>query len=283
MQIIKYNTDADIGLGIYDNMPPDIYRVAPGVSRSTLVDISRSIKYWLEKPRVETKAMAFGTLIHDVLMFPENIKNYAFELDIDRRKKEGKELYEKFLAESTGKIIIPKAVGENEQPEIILNKILSNIENNKYVKKFLDKEYCKFELSFFWNDQSEVRCKCRPDILFRSENIIFCLDIKTCQDASYDSFRYDIKKRKYHIQASYYSEGIKQCIPEIKKVIFCFIAIETQPPYDIAIYDLDQDTMDQSKPIWKKSLAKYKTYLENKQIIGYDQGLKTISLNDWEL
>lgn len=227
--------------------------------------------------------MDFGTLVHDIIMFPENIKNYVFELDLPKRSKEEKEIHAKFEEKNMGKMIIGKGATKDDPPEIALKKILENIDKNKFVKQFINSQYCKFEHSVFWIDQATgLQCKCRPDILVKFGDAIFIFDIKTCRDASYNSFRYDLKTHKYNVQASYYSEGVRQ-VTGAKKIIFGFIAIETTAPYDIAVYDLDEATIQASNPRWQQGLERYKNYIETGIEQGYEQILKTISLKDYEI
>lgn len=282
MQIIKVDNFLDLPLplvGIYDNIQPEIYHSYPAISRSDILDINRSIYYWKNKPKEKSDAMDFGTLVHDIIMFPEHIKNYAFEPDLDRRSKESKE----FFALNKDKFIISKSATTIDMPEIVLKKIIENINKNKLAKIFLNTDYCKFEQSVFWIDPgTNIQCKCRPDVIFKLDGVIYIVDLKSCQDASYEVFRRDFKYRQYHVQASYYSEGIKQ-ITNTKKIVFVFIAIEKSYPYDCAIYDIDESTIESSKVIWQKGLEKVKKFYETNEITGYEQTLKTISLRDYEI
>lgn len=284
--IIKKENSEVFKEGIYDGIPNEAYHAALGVSRSDILKVKKSVMHYVDAKNnggKKSASLSLGSFIHDLIMFPELIDNYAVEPQFDRRTTKGKTAYAEWVEENKGKTIIPKSACADGNVLEAAKAILKNIDSSEFLKKFLNKDYCKFEQSIFWIDEiTGMLCKCRPDILSVSDDTAFYFEIKTCQDASYEAFRRDVKKWKYHVQASYYSEGIKKVL-KVKKVIVCFFVIEVKSPYCIAVYDIDEDTIKKTIPVWRDGLEKMKDFQKTKKITGYDEKIKTISLNDYEI
>ncbi len=275
----------NISPGIYPDIPNEIYHKLKAISRSDIVKANVSIAHYEQAKLVTfgSKAMDFGSLVHDAIMFPELVEKYAFEPKCDKRTKAGKEIYKEFVENNVGKIIVAKDSTKDHPPEIALQMIMANIEKSDFVKRFFNKEYCKFEHSIIWTDKvTGLKCKCRPDILMVDDNTAFVIDIKTCQDASERDFRYSLRKFNYHVQGSYYSEGVKSVLG-VDKVVFLYIAIETKAPYGIAVYDLHKDTIEKTNKIWRKGLLRFKKYKDDNIVESYPEKIITINLNDWEI
>jgi len=105
--------------------------------------------------------------------------------------------------------------------------------------------------------------KARPDC-FNIENN-FISDIKTCQDNSPKSFRYDVYKWGYHLQAVVYSE-----VMGIPVENFRFIAIETKYPYSVQLYSLNEKMIEEGRFGFQKALSDWRLYLETGIVMGYN-------------
>jgi exodeoxyribonuclease VIII len=85
----------------------ETYQNLEGVNHHFLEYLRKSpahAKYYKENKKIETSSMIFGKIIHSAVLEP-NIE-MIIEPEINKRTKEGKELYQKFLSENIGKIII---------------------------------------------------------------------------------------------------------------------------------------------------------------------------------
>jgi hypothetical protein len=79
----------------------------------------------------------------------------------------------------------------------------------------------KAEQSFWWDDKATgQRCKCRPD-WYQGTTIV---DLKTCQDASANSFARACATFAYHTQAAHYLNGTFADR-------FVFVAVEKTYPF----------------------------------------------------
>ena len=104
------------------------YRSREGISSSDLKKIMKSpahYKYWKDNPQEDTPALLFGRAAHKYILETYDFYNeFAVAPNCDRRTKEGKETWNKFVAESEGKDIIT----EEQFKQKLLNDIKNSIE-----------------------------------------------------------------------------------------------------------------------------------------------------------
>jgi hypothetical protein len=101
------------------------------------------------------------------------------------------------------------------------------------------------EVNFFWDDRM-VPCKCRADILIDANDELnammalmfddhplghrICLDIKTSSsDVGPEQWPWTVRKYRYDLKAAHYLSGTRA-------TAFGWIAIESTPPYSVALY-----------------------------------------------
>lgn len=102
------------------------------------------------------------------------------------------------------------------------------------------------EASFFWQEEVvidpltgksvPVMCKCRPDMLLRGRTLR-AADLKSTRSAKAEDFKWDVFKYGYHIQDASYTAGVNKLEADLVKD-FTFVAIESEPPHCIALYEL---------------------------------------------
>lgn len=214
-----------------------------------------------EKPT--SKAQELGSLVHKLILEPDEFENSYYILDnIDRRTKEGKEKYIKALAEA-----------EAENKEIIdlatfqQGKEIAEAFNQSAVSKLIAggvAENCAFD------EIDGVAVKCRPDYYREDKKII--IDLKTTSlagGASALNFQKAVANYRYYIQASLYMEilGAEE---------FYFIAIETQSPFMIGVYKLDISALELGETQIKKALKRYKNLSKYKANVYLDDTFKVV-------
>jgi len=191
------------------------YFKEPYVSNSFLIAFDRSPLHAMT-PKEATKEMQTGTLIHSYIL--DQIAPVV--CDLDKRTKE----YKTFAAENEGKVFI---TSEQQQMLDAVNDAVNEL-------KIDGRSFCEYyddgikEASIFWDDK-----KGKADLI--SGQYIF--DLKKTQDAS--AFHWSIKNYKYYRQAAWYLEGLKAATGKDGR--FIFIAIETEPPYGVKMYELDAE------------------------------------------
>ena len=238
------------------------YRKAEGVSSSELKQMVKSpahYRYWKDNPDyADTPALLFGRACHKyVLETYDFYKEFAVAPNVDRRTKEGKELWNKFIAESEGKDVITE-----EQFEVI-DAMRNAMLATPFVSKLINGEH---EVSLFWTDEDTgIKCKCRPDSL--NDKLKIVVDYKTCDNAETQHFMRKAIDLGYDLQASYYLDGVKASTG--LDCIFVFIAQEKKPPYAVNILQADDVFIRSGRQLYKDMLATYKECTETGNWWGY--------------
>jgi hypothetical protein len=172
------------------------------VSNSRLSAFKRSPAHlitYLTTDKIQTPAMAFGSAFHMALLQPDLFpSSYAVAPDLDRRSKEGKLQYDKFVYEADGKTVISTA------DYAIIDEMLQATMANTIASELLSS--CKqFEAEFSWNN-ADTGTPMRGFIDAIGPNYI--IDIKTTTNADPQSFQWDIFRNYYHRQAAIYLDAI---------------------------------------------------------------------------
>jgi len=105
------------------------------------------------------------------------------------------------------------------------------------------------EASVYWTDPATGElCRCRPD-WWRKDGVI--ADLKTTEDASPEGFAKSLINYRYHVQAPWYLGGMAAAhaaghFPDGWQAprAFAFIAVEKRPPYAVAVYVLDSESLE---------------------------------------
>lgn len=147
------------------------------------------------------------------------------------------------------------------------------------------------EVSIVWDDPATgVRCKARPDALLPEHQVI--VDLKSAAEASRRGFARAIANFGYHRKAAFYLDGMEQaaraCNPAhgiLGSVYtnFVFIAFEKVPPYAVAVYDLDPETIDKGRQMCQKYLEIYADCKAANVWPAYDPDITMISAPEWAL
>lgn len=217
------------------------YRQAEGISRSELFLFTKSPKHYeyaKTHPQESTPALAFGSAAHKYILEKEDFFNeYVIMPSVDRRTKEGKETYQRFLEESEEKTVISQ-----DDFETILG-MAQAIDEHPMARKFLEGVH---EVSLFWTDSDTgEKVKCRPDSMTTDNSITgkkLIVDYKTTDSLQDGHFERSCKKYGYKLQAGMYREGVFQNY--LEEYGFAFVAQEKKAPYAVRIYVCDQAYID---------------------------------------
>ena len=238
------------------------YRSREGVSSSDLKKIMKSpahFRHWKDNPDItDTPSLLFGRAAHKYILETYDFYNeFAIAPICDRRTKEGKEKWNKFVSESDGKDVITQE--QFEQIDAMRNAMLAT----PFVSKLINGEH---EVSFFWTDEDTgLKCKCRPDSL--NDKLKICVDYKTCEDAETETFMRNAIRLGYDVQASYYLDGVKENTGE--DYIFVFIAQEKKPPYAVNILQASDVFIRSGRETYKELLETYKECEKSGHWFGY--------------
>lgn len=239
------------------------YRGREGISSSDLKKIMKSpahYKYWKDNPTEDTPALLFGRAAHKYVLETYDFYNeFAVAPSCDRRTKEGKEIWNRFVADSEGKDIITE-----EQ-----FKQIDEMRNYAYATPFVSKLLSgEKELSFFGTDEDTgLALKVRPDCIteWNGKNIL--IDYKTCMDCENTKFYRDSIKFGYDLQLAYYLDVSKQNTSKDYMVVI--IAQEKTAPYVTNVFQLSENYLESGRELYKEMLKVYKECLETDNWYGY--------------
>lgn len=261
-------------IGKYDNISLEQYHKMEGWSKSSLDKISKSPAHYLEaksNPKEPTAAMAFGSALHCAVLTPELYESeYVVAPICDRRTKEGKATWQEFVDKSAGKSIID--YDTSGKVELMKKTIFSHPLASSLLKSG------EAEQSFFWEDpRTKLLCKVRPDYL-RNDNV--CIDLKTASSADFFEFQRSAYKFRYHVQGAFFIDGIfhstgRQCDE------FVLIVIETEPPFGLMVFVLDDDAINIGRVTYQRDLDTVVDWQEHPELYAavYKESLSPVELS----
>ncbi|MBW5285977.1 PD-(D/E)XK nuclease-like domain-containing protein [Burkholderia gladioli] len=140
----------------------------------------------------------------------------------------------------------------------------------------------KAEVSAFWTDpDTGIECRCRPDFVHELDNTsVVLLDVKTFSSADPDEFRRQAARKRYHVQAAYYTDGYAAA-SGIDVAAFIFVAVETEWPYAASALMLTPESIEQGRADYLRNLRTYARCMETGEWPGYARDITMISLPQW--
>lgn len=274
--------------GWHRDISNERYHASGGIGSTSLKVILETAPsgflYRQQQYKKPTVAMQLGTLVHEMVLEPEVAKEkYVKAPEFgDQRKTANKEAKAAFEAENEDKI--PIAAADFERAERMSENVLSH----PMASLFLDGSVN--ESSVYWWYKKEydddldynVMCKVRPDAISISHPGML-LDLKTTEDASFTGFSKQIHKYSYHLSAAMYLEGVNQCdeLIDFTRAFlftsFVFVAVEKEPPYNVALYELSKEDLRQGRVMFRKAVKAYQL-AKQENFPGYPTEVRTIEL-----
>jgi hypothetical protein len=256
------------------------YHAHPAISKSHLDQVAKSpLHYWarhLDPNRVvpePTPAMAIGSAVHThVLELDQWDARYVSAPDgIDRRTKAGKAEWEAFTAAATGRTVLPKVDAD------LVMRMAQSVFSHPAAAMLLALPG-KAETTHLWTDAATgLQCKCRPDWLTDDGRLL--VDLKTTEDAS-RGFAKSIAQWRYHVQASWYLDGIEQATGT-RPEQFLFLCVEKKAPYAVAVYAADAEMIAAGAQAAARDLNVLATCKAAGAWPGYSDQIEPISLPPW--
>lgn len=286
--------------GIFYGLPFEQYLAEDRMNNSGIKQILKSPLHYKasrEIERKETQALLVGTATHSSVLEPDNtyldlimangsdpenetaLKNAAL-LEIakpganyvvapeglDKRTKKGKETWEELAA--TGKKILRYKDWQ------IIDGITKALKAHESAARLF--KIGKPEVTVF-SEIMGVRVKTRAD--WYRPGII--MDLKTTDSASPESFSRSCASFGYDVQNALYIDAFKSVNLDVHT--FLFIAVEKNPPFACALYELNAESIEHGRQQYQKGLAIYKNCIEINEWPGYSPDIQTISLPGWAL
>lgn len=264
-------------IGLRTDLTNEAYHAGPGVSKSGLDLVDKSINHFLKSDivRVETPSMLLGTCVHAALLEPELWREkFQRGPDADRRTKEWKMAEDE--AREHGRItLIPTDIYDK------VEAIVAGALDNPTARDLLEAKDKLIESSLFVEHPGTgLLMRVRPDLYIPSSNLI--VDLKTTKCAApsgQNSFAKSAGSFNYDRQAAMYSDCMQIHTGESQD--FLFIAVENEPPFNCAVYELDPGDVMYGRSCYIAALDKLNQFIKMASpdyITGYSVGVESLKI-----
>lgn len=251
-------------------IPFDKYSAIDAVNWSTLKELRRSplhYRHRLDNPRADSSRLALGRAAHTAVFEPDRFMlEYAcFKGPIRRGKK-----WDAFKEQHRDETILK--VDEYQTCLAMRDAVRKNPWAATYLENGLP------EHSIQWTDpETQLPCKARLD--WWNEDRAVLVDLKTTNDVGADRFAATCARMAYHCQLAFYADGLRALIE--KAVSTIIVAVEAQPPHDVAVYRLDEDAIYAGWEEVQGLLWKAKECRQSKRWPGRYQEEQVLRLPRW--
>lgn len=212
------------------------YLKSPELSSGFLRNLSRSpahAKHYAAH-EVDSPALMMGRALHCAVLEPgEYGRRYAVVPECDKRTKEGKALYQAFLAATEDGTDL--LTGDDDAR---IRGMSQALHAHGIVHQMLFQTSRKTEQSIFWNE-GDIPSKMRLDCLTTFYDSPIALDLKTCRDAA--RFERSVIDYGYHIQQAWYQRGLKAAGVKAR---FLFVAVESAAPFGVRVVEIDDELIE---------------------------------------
>lgn len=248
------------------------YHASRGLSQSVLKLLSEEggpakVRYGQRK---ETRPQKFGSLIHTAVLEPDLLeRRYA----VTHLERTGTNAWSEAETAAMGRILVKRA--EYEEALRIRDAVLRWSEVARLLLR--PGPDLAVEQSFYWTDPaSGYLCRGRADAVQSAFRAI--IDLKSTVDASYEGFRRAVREYGYHIQAAHYIDGWPLAGGWTVQD-FVFLAVEKEPPYLAAAYQLDPADLDEGREALRSLIGFYSHCEQTDDWPGYPAGLQMLTIH----
>lgn len=267
--------------GFWPGIPEATYHSWPLASATALKILAERSPRHLAHARafpedLSTPAKLLGRAVHCLLLEPKTFadKFVVGPNGIDRRTKEGKERWAEFIATANGRETLPGDVG------ITAREIVASIQLHPEAKRLLaaapERELTAIA------PVNGVMCKARADA-FRplgDESLIVDLKVKSGA-ASRHGFQRMLAEYQYPLGCALYRRVFAALGVKVRD--FAFIVAENEPPYGVACYLLDDDSIRVEEAKVDRLLELYDRCQRSGSWPGYSDTIQPISSPGWML
>lgn len=274
--------NAPIAPGVIHGMDiHDYHAITDAISKTGLDRIRRSPAHYYaltldpkRPPDKERAGQLEGQLAHCAILEPDEfLKRYAIGPDVSRATKAWKEFEASLPPGTTG-------IKADQYAAAIHQQV--SVHSLPDVAEALATGWP--EVSAFWTDpETGLMCRCRPDWVHPvDDDSVILLDLKTYSDASPADFARQVARKRYHVQAAYYSDGYAAASGKTV-LAFIFVCVESEWPYAASATVLDDLSIEQGRTEYREDLRAYAECLRTGKWPGYGAGIHTISLPNWAI
>lgn len=231
-----------------------------------MADSPAHVQYARTHPQEDTAAMLLGRAVHCACLEPDTFgSRFAVYEGAVRRGKEWDAFRE---AHADSEII---KADEWEQAQ----EIAEAVRAHPIAARALSQGQA--EVTLQWTDPGTgLACKGRADWIGSG----MLIDLKTSKSLDLREFTRSIATYDYAAQLAMYLDGARNMGMEIDAV--GIIGVESSPPYDVGVFELDAGTLELGRMKYQGLLRKVAECLESGQWPGRYPEIVTIDLPTWK-
>ena len=254
---------------VYAGVPNDVYHASDGISCSDIKELDKSIEHYEHRkayPQAQTDPMLVGSALHDMVLLPNTYKSTYVVSPV---KTKTAKAYKDYVKEHPDKdVLMP-------QQERNIESMCDALYKNPTIRGILNEDTNMREVSIWANDPiTGILLKIRPDLISNG----VCYDIKTTSgDVSPRGFIHNVYSYKYQVQYAFYLDVLAMVGMRIPT--FKFLVVGSTPPFSTAIYDLNEDLVEEGGLLYRNALNRYSNYLLGLETWkGLSHGTETVTL-----
>ncbi len=259
------------------NVAEGDYHRGPGIGHSGLVTLAdRSPAHYMwdyQHPRESTEQMDVGSAFHCALLRPNDFDGEFVKCTGENRNSKA---WKDWAADQrkAGKTII------REKDFYNVFRMVTAVREHSRASILCNPDDVTAEVTGYWQDpQTNVLCKLRADAINETHDVL--VDVKKARDASYSAFIRAVADYGYHIQRVHYVEGMFRLSRPMQE--FIFVVVEDTPPWGVACYYLDAETIRFATTRWRRSLDVYAHCLQNNTWPNYPEEIRELNMPPWAL
>ena len=222
--------------------------------------------------RSETPDMVTGRALHcRIIESKEDYQSrFVVEPRIDKRTKEGKAAYAKFLQETTGKTVLSRA--QDATVESCVHWI-DRQENVSLLKRGLSEVtvFAEFEGAWFRGRFDKYDPK-----------LNYICDLKSTTYDTPDAFIRSVFKYGYHIQAAYYSM-LAQMSMNVPDPAYYIVGLPKTAPHELMVFRLGDSAMALGREVARRLMYMHSRCLRENNWPFHDPEIMRLEAPDWAL
>lgn len=230
---------------------------------------------FLTEPREDTKALILGEATHYAILEPTLFDaRYAEPPDGDARTVKVKAEWEAW------KLAHPNCVPIKHDDYVAAKGMNVATRAHAEALRYIEGPGMN-EVTITWTDEATGEpCKARPDRICSVDGWTWVPDIKTCRSASPFMFAKAIADYGYHQKAAWYLDALDRIEKRARR--FLFVAVESEVPHAIALYELTDEAIEQGRRENRAALELFAECKRTKTWPGYEPGVQYMDLPRWK-
>lgn len=278
-------------VGLYDDVPDDVYHSDPVVTPSLNSTVCKEIiaesarHAWLLHPRLNhalaetdkepSRAQDIGTAAHKLILGKGRlIKELPFD---DYKKKPAQEARDAARAAGAVPILSEYMSRVRTLHEAFFDQLpgteLEDLFNNG-----------TGEVTGVWQDIEDTWCRMRIDWLpdnARAGGHITIVDLKTANSVEPEAFTRSAYDLGYNISDAFYKRGCMALIPNVRSVDMLFAAIEQKEPHALTVHRFGGQAFDEADKQVDLAIGIWAGCLESGKWPGFDKETNIIDPPRW--